>query len=55
MDRFKDLLLEYREGCLDSEGRAELAVYLDSNPDCLDAFVELVSQLRIRRLELQRI
>jgi hypothetical protein len=54
MDRFKELLFEYREGCLGSDGRAELAVYVDGDPDCLDAFVDAVSELRILRLELQR-
>lgn len=55
MTRFLELLFAYREGCLDPEGRGELAVYLDGDPDCLDAFVDVVSELRIRRLELERI
>jgi len=55
MDRFEELLAEYRDGILDVDGRAELALYLDGDPLCRDAFVELVSELRIRRLELGRV
>ena len=52
MDRFGELLADYREGALDAEGRAELALYVDSDQDCLEAFVDAVSEMRIRRLAL---
>jgi len=54
MLRFEELLAAYTLGCLDADGRAELADYVDSVPECLDAFVDVVSELRIRRLELAR-
>jgi len=54
MDRFGELLAEYRDGRLDAAGRAELGCWIDLDPACLEAFIELVSELRIRRLALQR-
>jgi anti-sigma factor RsiW len=51
MDRFDDLLNDYLDGTLDARGRAELAALVDADPDCLDAFVEVVSEQRIRRLQ----
>ncbi len=55
MDRFEVLLADYRDGVLDADGRAELAFYVDSDSECRDAFVDLVSQQRIRRLALERV
>ena len=54
MDRFEELLNDYRAGALDAEGRAELAALIESDPDCLEAFIDAVSEQRIRRLALQR-
>jgi hypothetical protein len=54
MDRFDELLSNYGDGTLDAEGRAELGTLIDIDPDCLEAFLDAVSDLRIRRLELQR-
>jgi len=54
MDRFDELLADYRDGVLDAQGRAELALYVDRDPDCRDAFVDVVSEVRIRRLALER-
>jgi hypothetical protein len=54
MDRFDELLADFRDGLLDADGRAELALHVDRDPDCRDAFVELVSEQRIRRMTLQR-
>jgi hypothetical protein len=54
MNRFDELLALYIEGRLDARGRAELAALVDADPDCLDLFVEVVSEQRIRRLALQR-
>ncbi len=51
MDRFEELLADYALGTLDARGRAELAALVDSDPDCLDAFIDLVSDLRIRALQ----
>ena len=53
MGRFEDLLSRYREGCLSARERAELAEYVDRDPECLDAFLEVVSEQRIRRIVLQ--
>jgi hypothetical protein len=54
MDRFDELLANYRDGLLDADGRAELALYVDIDPDCRDAFVAAMSEQRIRRLALER-
>ena len=54
MERFDDLLASYGDGTLDAEGRAELGSLIETDPDCLEAFLDAVRDLRIRRLELQR-
>jgi len=54
MNRFDELLSSYLEGSLDADGRAELGSLIEADPDCLEAFLDAVRQLRIRRLELQR-
>lgn len=51
MDRFEQLLEDYADGTLDARGRAELALMVDSDPGCLEAFIDVVSNLRIRRLQ----
>lgn len=51
MDRFEELLADYIDGTLDARSRAELAALVDSDPDCLEAFIDVVSDLRIRRLQ----
>ena len=53
MCRFEDLLSRYEEGGLSARERAELAEYVDRDPDCRDAFLEAVSEQRIRRIALQ--
>lgn len=54
MDRFEELLLRYQAGLLDAEGRDELGDLIEADPACLEAFVDVVSEQRIRRLALQR-
>jgi len=54
MDRFDELLSKYLDGSLDAEDRRELGSRIEADPDCLEAFLDAVSELRIRRLELQR-
>ena len=54
MNRFDELLSGYLDGSLDAGGRSELGSLIESDPDCLEAFLEAVSERRIRRLELQR-
>jgi hypothetical protein len=54
VDRFQELLAHYQDGCLDAAGRAELGWWIEVDPACLEAFIDLVSDLRIRRLSLQR-
>ncbi len=54
MDRFDELLLGYVDGTLGAVGRAELGSLIEADPDCLEAFLAAVSDLRIRRLELER-
>jgi hypothetical protein len=54
VDRFHELLAHYRDGRLDAAGRAELGWWIEVDPACLEAFIDLVSDLRIRRLSLQR-
>jgi anti-sigma factor RsiW len=51
MNRFDELLMLYADGRLDARGRAELAALVDSDPDCLEAFIAVVSELRIQRLQ----
>lgn len=53
MGRFDDLLARYQEGRLSARERAELAEYVDRDPECLDAFLEVVSEQRIRRIVFQ--
>lgn len=53
MSRFEDLLSRYEDGSLSARERAELAEYVDRDPECLDALLEVVSEQRIRRLTLQ--
>jgi anti-sigma factor RsiW len=55
MDRFDELLSDYVHGSLDADGRVELGSLIETDPACLEAFLDAVSELRIRRLELQRI
>jgi len=50
MDRFEELLADDANGSLDARGRAELADLVDADPDCLESFIALVIDLRIRRL-----
>lgn len=54
MDRFEELLADYRDGVLDAQGRAELGALIEFDSACLEAFIDLVSDQRIRRLTLQR-
>jgi hypothetical protein len=53
MERFNQLLSLYEDEALDPAGRAELAACIDADPYCLEAFLDAVSEQRIRRLELQ--
>jgi len=53
MSRFDDLLSRYEDGSLNARERAELAEYVDRDPGCLDALLEVVSEQRIRRLTVQ--
>jgi hypothetical protein len=55
MNRFDDLLTDYLDGGLDADGRAELGSLIESDAECLEAFLDAVSRQRIRRMELQRI
>jgi hypothetical protein len=54
MDRFYELLSLFEDEALDADGRTELAYYVDASPACLEAFLEAVSDQRIRRLALAR-
>jgi hypothetical protein len=53
MDRFYELLTLYQDEILDARERAELADFVDRDPVCLEAFLDVVSAQRIERMALQ--